>query len=86
MVKVYHLIILCILLKKGMVTFDGNSHVDLVFLKALRYIHHRENYKESLQNGVIPPGLRKRNNECLYRQQKIFISNGIRYYMTQKGS
>ena len=48
--KVYHLIILCILLIKGIVTFDGNSHLDLAFQKALRYSHHKENYKKSLQN------------------------------------
>ena len=41
-----------------MVTFHGNSHLDLAFQKVLRYSHHRENYKKSLQNGVIPPGLR----------------------------
>ena len=50
MKKVYHLTILCILLIKGMVTFDGNSHLDLAFQKALRYSHHKENYKKSLQN------------------------------------
>ena len=33
-----------------MVTFDGNSHLDLAFQKALRYSHHKENYKKSLQN------------------------------------
>ena len=74
MVKVYHLIILCILLKKGMVTFDGNSHVDLVFLKALRCSHHRENYKESLQNGVIPPGLR-------IKKQPAFIPTTEDFYI-----
>ena len=74
MTKVYHLIILCILLIKGMVTFDGNSHLHLVFQKALRYSHQRENYKESLQNGVIPPGLR-------IKKQPAFIPTTEDFYI-----
>ena len=72
--KVYHLIVLCIFLIKGMVTFDGNSHLDLVFQKALRYSRHRENYKESLQNGVIPPGLR-------IKKQPAFIPTTEDFYI-----
>ena len=44
--KVYHFIILCILLVKVMNTFDENAHLDLVFQKALRYSHHRQNCRK----------------------------------------
>ena len=33
---------------KGMVLFDGNSHLDYLYQKSLRYQHHRENYVTSL--------------------------------------
>ena len=42
---------------KGMVFFDGNSHLDYIYQKSLRYQHHRENYVTSLL-GFIPKGLR----------------------------
>ena len=41
-----------------MVTFDGNSHLNLAFQETLRYSQHRENYKKSLQIRVISSGLR----------------------------
>ena len=41
-----------------MVYIEGNSHLDLLFQKALRYEHHRENFRESLSNNVTPFGLR----------------------------
>ena len=62
------------MLIKGMVTFDGNSHLDSVFQKALRYSHHRENYNKSLQNGVIPPGLR-------INKQLAFIPTTADFYI-----
>ena len=58
----------------GMVTFDGNSHLDLAFHKALHYSRHRENYKNGLQNGVIPPGL------CI-KKQPAFISTTEDFYI-----
>ena len=36
---------------------ERNSHLDLLFQKALRYEHHHENFKESLSNSVTPFGL-----------------------------
>ena len=41
-----------------MVFFDGNSHLDYLYQKLLRYKHHRENYVTSLLEGFIPKGLR----------------------------
>ena len=57
--KVYLLITLYYiyyLIRKGMVLNDGNSYLDHSFQKSLRYIHHKENYKISLEEGVIPIG------------------------------
>ena len=43
---------------KGMVFFDGNSHLDYLYQKSLRYQYHRENCVTSLLEGFIPKGLR----------------------------
>ena len=43
---------------KGMVLNDGLSHLDHLFQKSLRYQHHKENYKISLKEGIIPTGLK----------------------------
>ena len=40
-----------------MVFLDGNSHLDYLYQKSLRYWHH-ENYVTSLLEGFIPKGLR----------------------------
>ena len=40
-----------------MVLSDGNSQLDYLFQKSLRYNHHRENYQISIRDGIIPPGL-----------------------------
>lgn len=59
MVKVYFLIITYYFINviKGMVLSDGNSQLDYLFQKSLRYNHHRENYQISIRDGIIPPGL-----------------------------
>ena len=56
--KVYILIIFYYVVIKGMVLNDGFSHLDHLFQKSLRYQHHRENYKISLKEGIIPTGLK----------------------------
>ena len=63
--KVYLLITLYYtyyLTRKGMVLNDGNSHLDHLFQKSLRYNHHKENYKISLEEGVTPTGLKLRKD------------------------
>ena len=40
----------------GMVIFDGNTHLDYLYQKSLRYQHHRENCLTSLLEGLIPSG------------------------------
>ena len=56
--KVYMLIICYYVVIKGMVLNDGLSHLDHLFQKSLRYQHHKENYKISLKEGIIPTGLK----------------------------
>ena len=41
-----------------MVLSVGDSHLDVLFQKSLRYNHHKENYQISLRDGIIPSGLR----------------------------
>ena len=41
-----------------MVVFDGNTHLDYLYQKSLRYQHHRENYLTSLLEELIPSGLK----------------------------
>ena len=55
---VHYFTIIYTTLVLGMVYVERNSHLDLLFQKALRYEHHRENFKESLSNNVTPFGLR----------------------------
>ena len=55
--KVYMLIIFYYIAIKRMVLSDG-SHLDHLFQKSLRYHHHKENYKISLQEGIIPTCLK----------------------------
>ena len=54
------IVILKIKKVKGMIFFDGNSHLDYPYQKSLRYQHHHENYVTSLL-GFIPKGLRIKN-------------------------
>ena len=63
--KDYHLInllnIIVIFVVTGMYSKDGYHHIsrlDILTRKSLRYQHHRENYLESLQQGIIPSGLK----------------------------
>ena len=41
-----------------MVYLDGNTHLDLLYHKSLRYQHHRENYQTSLLGGLTLPVFR----------------------------
>ena len=45
-----------------MVLNDGNSYLDHLFQKSLRYNHHKENYKISLEEGITPTGLKLRKD------------------------
>ena len=42
---------------KGMVLTDGLQHLDHLFQKLLRYHHHKEDFRISLQKRIIPTGL-----------------------------
>ena len=54
----HYLINLYIMLVIVMAGIDGNTHLDLLFQKALRYEHHQKNFKESLLSDVTPFRLR----------------------------
>ena len=45
-----------------MVLNDGNSYLDHLFQKSLRYNHHKENYKISLEEGVTPTRMKLRKD------------------------
>ena len=67
-----------------MVIFDGHSQLDNLLQKPLRYHHHRENYIQSLREGVIATGLKLKKSLQLI----IFLTdlkfNGTKCYMMQK--
>ena len=46
-------IIFMFLLNKvhGMVYLDGNTHLDILYQRSLRYQHYRENYQTSFLEG-----------------------------------
>ena len=54
----HYLINLYIILVVVMANINENTHLDLLFKKALRYEHHQENFKEILSNDVTPFELR----------------------------
>ena len=46
-------------LVNGMVLYDGaTTTLDHLVQKSLRYKHHKQNYIRSLDEGIIPTGLR----------------------------
>ena len=59
MTKALLLITISIILVNRMVNFDVHSHFYNLLQKSLRYHHHRENYIQSLREGVKPTGLVK---------------------------
>ena len=52
----------------GTVYLDGNTHLNLLHQKSLRYQHHRENYQTSLLEGLTPSG---------FRIKKCLVMNAI---------
>ena len=68
----HYLTIIYTTLVIGMVCFECNSHLDLLFQKALCYEHNRENFRESFSNNVSPFGLRIKNAPAIVRVDKDF--------------
>ena len=59
MLNAYYLITIYITIVNGMVFPEANSQkLDYLFSKLLRYEHHTENYKLTLEKQIIPFGLR----------------------------
>ena len=61
-----------IIVVNGMVIFNGHSQLDNILQKSLRHHHHRENYIQSLGEGVIPTGLKLKKNPAIN-----YISDGF---------
>ena len=51
LIILYHMV-------NGLVAFDGNTHLEYLYQKSLRYEHHRGNYLTSLLERLIPFGLK----------------------------
>ena len=64
--KVYMIIIFYYVVTKGMVLNEGLSHLDHLYQESLRYHHHKENYKISLQERITPTGLKMKKSLDLY--------------------
>ena len=60
------------------------SHLDHLVQKSIRYRHHKENYVKSLNEGIIPTGLKIKKRPALLPFQKILKESGIRFCMMQK--
>ena len=67
-IYIYNLIIVI----NGMVIFDRHSQLDNLLQKSLRHYHHRENYIQSLREGVIPTSLKLKKKPAIN-----YISDGF---------
>ena len=52
------LLIFLAMVQQMVIENDELSHLDLLLQKSLRYKHHKENYLQSLEHGIIPSGLK----------------------------
>ena len=64
--KVYMINIFYYVVIKGMVLNEGLSLLDHLFQKSLPYHHHKANYEISLQERIIPTGLKMKKSLDLY--------------------
>ena len=53
-----NLYIILTLVNRMVIQDGGMSHLDILLQKSLRYKHHREDYTQSLEEKVIPSGLK----------------------------
>ena len=56
--KEYPLRMLLSMVHRMVIKEDGLSQLDTLLQKSLRYQHHKENYLLSVENGIIPSGLK----------------------------
>ena len=75
----HYLINLYIMLVIVMAGIDGNTHLDLLFQKALRYEHHQKNFKESLLSDVTPFGLRIKKTPAIETVHEGFHMKWMAY-------
>ena len=63
-------------LVNGMVLYDGSTKtLDHLVQKSLRYKHHMQNYIRSLDDGIIPTGLRINKKPAINTVSSDFHSN-----------
>ena len=54
------------IIRRGMVLNNDFSHFNHLFQKSLCYNHHKENYKITLAEEVIPTGLKLRKDPAFF--------------------
>ena len=52
------LLIILSMVHRIVIKDDGLSELDILLQKSLRYKHHKENYLHSIENGIVPSGLK----------------------------
>ena len=61
--------------------FDGGTiKLEHLVQKSIRYQHHHLSYKESLENGLMPKGLKINKRPAIKPMTKTFLRNGILCY------
>ena len=50
------------------------SRTDILFQKSVRYKHHKENYLKSLEEGIVPRGLKLRKDPAFTPVSEDFKS------------
>ena len=70
-----NLYIILTLVNRMVIQDGGMSLLDKLLQKSLRYKHHRENYIQSLEEKVIPSGLRINKKPAFSRILEDFMIN-----------
>ena len=70
------ILLFVIQLVNGMVLYDGATTIlDHLVQKSLRYKHHKQNYIRSLDEGIIPTGLRINKKPAINTVSSDFHNN-----------
>ena len=69
-----------------MVINDELSYLDHLFQKSLRYHHHKEDYRTSPQEGIMPTGLKtKKEPGSIPVTEQFNTKNRISYFLMLRG-
>ena len=74
-VIILNLYIILTLVNRMVIQDGGMSLLDKLLQKSLRYKHHRENYIQSLEEKVIPSGLKINKEPAFSRILEDFMIN-----------